>query len=232
MPDLRFSDETRPPATVARFIFVGCVLASWAGSAAAAAELRGFVSAGPYDTLIFGPCNGSKASSRVYRLDDATPEAALSAGVLAVQKIRHNPNRPLYIEFQGNSAGPVVTAHRFQRALGTVDSCSAVPGDIASTARIAAAGEDPAWRFNAAAAGAQLEVAGARPVRFPAAPFGTPIVEKNIRIYDAWSSLDSGSIRMEITQQLCSDGRSESAYGARVHLRYGSTSFEGCAARY
>jgi uncharacterized membrane protein len=31
---------------------------------------------------------------------------------------------------------------------------------------------------------------------------------------------------------MCSDGRSETAYGATVFVRYGSQSFEGCAARF
>jgi uncharacterized membrane protein len=51
-------------------------------------------------------------------------------------------------------------------------------------------------------------------------------------VADAWSPQDGGSIRLELTEELCSDGRSESAFGARVTLRYGSTTYEGCAARF
>ncbi|MGH6623056.1 MAG: hypothetical protein ACREBN_03740 [Burkholderiaceae bacterium] len=161
-----------------------------------------------------------------------TPASALSAGFLSVRKIMHAPNRPVYIEFAGQAGGSTITAKRFQRALGTVIACSPAPRDMAPGSRIAAAGEQPAWRFSAASGGAQLDIAGAKPVRFPAAPFTRPIVEKNARIYDAWSSQDGGSIRLEIIEELCSDGRSESAYGARVLIRYGSLSLEGCAARF
>lgn len=224
-------DEARPPVTAARFFFLSCLLIVCAAPSAAA-DLRGFVGEGPYDTLLFQPCEGTKASARAYRLDDMTPASALSAGFLSVRKIMHAPNRPVYIEFAGQAGGSTITAKRFQRALGTVIACSPAPRDMAPGSRIAAAGEQPAWRFSAASGGAQLDIAGAKPVRFPAAPFTRPIVEKNARIYDAWSSQDGGSIRLEIIEELCSDGRSESAYGARVLIRYGSLSLEGCAARF
>jgi uncharacterized membrane protein len=66
----------------------------------------------------------------------------------------------------------------------------------------------------------------------PAAPFGSPAADGKMRVYDAWSSQDGGTVRIELTEEMCSDGRSETAYGARVTLRYGSRSFEGCAARF
>jgi uncharacterized membrane protein len=80
--------------------------------------------------------------------------------------------------------------------------------------------------------GAQLERPGQKPVRFPAAAFAAPAKTPESRVVDAWSPQDGGSIRLELTEQMCSDGRSESAYGARVMLRYGSTTYEGCAARF
>ena len=69
-------------------------------------------------------------------------------------------------------------------------------------------------------------------MRFPAAPFLAPPKGAGTRVIDAWSSLDGGTVRVEITEQMCSDGRSETAYGATVMLRYGSRSYEGCAARF
>jgi hypothetical protein len=51
-------------------------------------------------------------------------------------------------------------------------------------------------------------------------------------VFDAWSSRDGGTIRLEVTEELCLEERTETAYGARVALRYASTSVEGCAARF
>jgi uncharacterized membrane protein len=79
---------------------------------------------------------------------------------------------------------------------------------------------------------AQLERPGEKPVRFAASPFLAPFKGEGPRVVDAWSSLDGGTVRVEITEEMCSDGRSETAYGARVMLRYGSRSYEGCAARF
>jgi uncharacterized membrane protein len=69
-------------------------------------------------------------------------------------------------------------------------------------------------------------------VRFPGAPFKTSAADGKARVYDAWSPQDGGTVRIEFVEEMCSDGRSETAYGARVTLRYGSRSFEGCAARF
>ncbi len=139
--------------------------------------------------------------------------------------------RPLYVEFRGDIAGPVVTARQFQRALGTVASCATAPSDIAAGARLWAFGAEPAWRFVLTTGGGQFERPGQKPVRFPAAAFAAP-AQAQSRVVDAWSPQDGGTIRLELTEQMCSDGRSETAYGARVTLRYGSTTYEGCAARF
>jgi len=214
---------------VARFVLLGGIVA--ACSAVSAADLRGFVSDGPAGTLLFQACNGRTFSPKPYRLEDETPAAALSAGIGVVRRMMLDPGRPLYIEFRGEVAAPVATAQQFQRAIGTVESCGAVRAEAADV-RLLATGEYPGWRFVATSAGARLERPGAKPVRFPAAPFTAPIVEKNSRIFDAWSSQDGGSIRMEFTEQMCSDGHSGTAYGARVVARIGSYDFEGCAARF
>jgi uncharacterized membrane protein len=73
-------------------------------------------------------------------------------------------------------------------------------------------------------------------VRFPPGPFGAKSRGDQdgptTRIIDAWSPLDGGTVRVELTAEMCSDGRSETAYGAKVMLRYGSRTYEGCAARF
>ena len=101
--------------------------------------------------------------------------------------------------------------------------------------QLLAAGEDPTWRFVATAAAATLERPGERAVRFPPGPFNAKPrqdLDGPTRVIDAWSALDGGTVRVELTAQMCSDGRSETAYGAKVALRYGSRTYEGCAARF
>jgi uncharacterized membrane protein len=201
-------------------------------TASTAADLRGFASLGLNGLILFQPCEGSKLSARTLKVEDATPDTALTVGIDDVRRIMLESGRPLYVEFRGDVAGIVATARQFQRALGTVTSCESAPTDIAAATRLWAAGDDPPWRFVLTSSGAQLERPGQKPVRFPAAAFAGPVKTPTGRVVDAWSPLDGGSIRLELTEQMCSDGRSESAYGARVTLRYGSTTYEGCAARF
>ncbi len=197
---------------------------------AAAADLRGFASVGPFGVLLVQPCEGKRVSARALKVEDATPDSALSAGVDAVRKIMLDPGRPLYVEFRGEVAGLTVTARQFRRALGTVEDCGA--GAPAPGTRLLAGGDEPPWRLVATMAGAQLERPGLKPVRFPAAAFVLPHKAGTVRVVDAWSAQDGGSIRLELIEQLCTDGRSESAYGAQATLRFGSQTFEGCAAQF
>jgi uncharacterized membrane protein len=203
-----------------------------ASPAAMAADLRGFASLGLNGLILFQPCEGRKLSPRTLKVEDATPDAALTAGIDDVRKIMLESGRPLYVEFRGDVAGLVATARQFQRALGTVASCDGAPTDIAAGTRLAAVGEDPSWRFVLTPGGGQLVRPGHKSVRFPAAAFTALAKPSSPRVADAWSPQDGGSIRLELTEELCSDGRSESAFGARATLRYGSTTYEGCAARF
>lgn len=216
----------------ARFFVYASCFGLAAAASANATEVRGFVSDGPMDTLLFRACSGAALSAKPYRLEDKTPNSSLTAGVEEVRRMMHRSNRPLYIEFRGDLREPVATAHQFQRAAGTVDSCTRSPRVATTSVRLLASGEYPFWRFTATPAGAQLERAEAKPVRFPASAFGKPIVAKNARIFDAWSAIDGGTIRIELTEEMCSDGQSETAYGARALVRYGSQSLEGCASRF
>ncbi len=216
----------------ANAIRIAVALAALGASAAAvAADLRGFVSNGPEGLLLFQACNGAQLSQQTTKINDKTPDEALTTGTVAVREIMLDSGRPLYVEFRGDVAGPIATARQFQRAIGHVETCTAAPREAAAT-RLLASGEDPPWRFVATATAARLEWPGARPVRFPGAPFKASAVDGKARVYDAWSPQDGGTIRIEFVEEMCSDGRSETAYGARVTLRYGSRSFEGCAARF
>jgi uncharacterized membrane protein len=207
-------------------------LAALASAAAGAADFRGFASAGPLGVILFQPCEGKTMSSRTFKVEDNTPDGALMAGIDAVRAIMLNSGRPLYVEFRGDAKGILAAARQFQRAVGTAESCLDAPRDIPDGARFWAGGGEPGWLLLVNAQGAQLERPGVKPVRFPAAPFLAPSRGESARVIDAWSSLDGGTVRVEITEQMCSDGRSETAYGATVMLRYGSRSYEGCAARF
>lgn len=199
---------------------------------AVAADLRGFVSNGPEGLLFFHACNGAQLSSQMVPVVDKTPEEALTAGTVVVREIMLDSGRPLYVEFRGDVAGKAITARQFHRALGPVETCAAAPKDGAASARVLAVGENPPWRFVMTAAGAKFERIGQKPVRFPAVPLVKASEDGNVRVLDAWSTLDGGTIRLEITEQMCSDGHSETAYGATAFVRLGSRTFEGCAARF
>jgi uncharacterized membrane protein len=201
-------------------------------TATAAADLRGFASNGPEGLLFFHACNGAQLSSQMVAVVDKTPDEALTAGTAAVREIMLDSGRPLYVEFRGDVAGKAITARQFHRALGPVETCGAAPKDGAAGARILAVGENPPWRFVMTAAGAKFERIGQKPIRFPAVPFAKAGEDGNVRILDAWSAQDGGTIRVEITEQMCSDGHSETAYGATAFVRVGSRTFEGCAARF
>lgn len=198
---------------------------------AAAADFRGFAAAGPMGVILFQECRGNALAPRVLQVDDQTPEVALASGMNAVRKIMLDPSRPMYVEFSGTSDGKLAVARHFHRAVGAAQTCSDVPA-IPAGATVWATGGDPPWSLVATRGGARLDRPGQPPVRFPAAPFAPPAKPKAQRTIDAWSAVDGGSLRLEITEGMCSDGRSETAYGARALLRVGSMTYEGCAARY
>jgi uncharacterized membrane protein len=218
----------RPRLWLARWVGMAGWLLVAAAPMTQAAELRGFASAGPLGVILFQPCEGPKLSARTLQIDDRTPDTALSAGITDVRQIMLDSGRPLYVEFLGNAAGQVVTAQRFWRAVGTVTACSEVA--TSPVARLRASGEEPGWRLTVTATEARFERMGAKPVRFPAAPFLA--AKGNPRVIDAWSAVDGGTVRVEVSEQMCSDGRSETASGAVVTLRYGSQTYEGCADRF
>lgn len=214
------------------------VLSLSAAGPVGATDLRGFVTEDLVrGVLLFQRCNAAAPSPVFSTLADKTPDQALTTAVSEIrQTMRDSSNRSVYVEFRadGGAAAPTsTTAVSLLRVVGHVESCRMpVAGEVPAAARIFAEGRDPAWRFVQTPAGARFELRGAQPVRFPAAAFASPIVEGNKRTYDAWSSQDGGTIRLEITEQLCSDPGAEAAYGARVLVRVGSFSAVGCAARF
>jgi uncharacterized membrane protein len=219
-------------STLYSHLAVAVCIGGLCAPASAASDMRGFVSQGIGDVLLFSACEGGRLATKKMRLLDKTTDAILGAGLHEVRQMMLEPERGIYAEFDGDIAGIVVTARRLQRVVGHIESCAAAPRST-KTARIFAHGEQPFWRLVVTAEGAQLEMEGQKkPVRFPFAAFKSPVMADNVRIYDAWSSQDGGTVRVEVEEQMCSDGRSETATGAKVTLRYGSQSFEGCATRF
>ena len=175
-------------------------------------------------------------SQQLFPIDDKTPTGSLRAGVGAVRQIMLHRYRPLYVEMRGDRGKTNTTVYQFQRALGTVESCKTLPQDIASNVRLLANGQMPSWRLVVTDATAVLELPDKVSVKLPVAAFkmaGTNQTTKETlaRTYDAQSA-DGTTIRVELNPQMCSDGRSETAYGARVTLRIEKRILQGCAARF
>lgn len=199
---------------------------------AQASDHRGFASPGPLGVILFQACQGKEPARNVTKIEDGTPDSALSAGLDAVRAIMLEAGRPIYVEFRGAPTAKGIKATHFVRASGTLDSCAAALNSVPAGTRLWAGGQDPTWQLVGASREARLERVGEKPVRFPAAPFAPPAKPTTMRTIDAWSAVDGGTVRVELSVEICSDGSSETAYGAKATLRYGSTTYEGCAAQF
>jgi uncharacterized membrane protein len=220
---------------VARRALVYCAL-SLVVTASAAADLRGFVSEGGAGVLQYQPCVGGAISQQLFPIDDKTPNGALRAGVGAVRQIMLHRYRPLYVEMRGERSKTNTTVYQFQRAVGTVESCKTFPRDIALNVRLLATGEGPLWRLVVTDTTAVLDLPDKVSLKLPAAAFkaaGTDQTAKEMiaRTYEARTP-DGLPIRVEVNPQMCTDGRSETAYGARVVVRFEKRTLQGCAARF
>ncbi|MGZ9032122.1 MAG: hypothetical protein ACXW2G_12160, partial [Burkholderiaceae bacterium] len=190
------------------------VVAAGATSVAAAADFRGFVSDGPAGLLVFQSCQGTSLGTQTFKVSDRSPGAALMAGTSAVRQVMEDASRPLYVELAGEASGNALTVRRFHRAIGHIRACASAPRDIAPGTTFQASGAEAGWRFVATSAGAQLELAPGKTVRFPAAAF-KPMESGTTRVFDAWSARDGGTIRVELTEEMCLEERTETASGAR-----------------
>ncbi len=207
-----------------------------AATGSGAADLRGFVSEGGAGVLQYQPCNGAAMSQQLFPIDDKTPNGSLRSGVGAVRQIMLHRYRPLYVEMRGDRGKTNVTAYQFQRALGTVESCKSLPSDIPSKVRLLASGEGTSWRLVVTDTTAVLQLPDRVSVKLPVAAFkaaGTSQGSKEglVRTFDA-QAVDGPPIRIEVNPQMCSDGRSETSYGARVDVRIEKRLLQGCAARF
>ena len=219
---------------VARRAFVYCAFSLFAATSGAA-ELRGFVSEGGAGVLQYQPCNGVTLSQQLFPIDDKTPNSSLRAGVGAVRQIMLHRYRPLYVEMRGERGKTNTTVYQFQRAVGTVESCAKLPRDIAQNIRLLASGEGPVWRLVVTDSTATLELPD-KAIKLSASAFKTAGVDQAAketvsRIYETQLP-DGAPLRVEVTPQMCTDGKSETAYGARVTVRSGNGILQGCAARF
>ena len=215
------------------FLFCAFTLTA---TASVAADLRGFVSEGPAGVLQFQFCKGTELGRELFPIEDKTPNGALRQGVGAVRQIMLRRYQPLYVEARGERGKTNATVYQFQRALGTVESCKALPRDIPFNVRLLASGQTPTWRLVVTDAAAMLELPDKVSMKLPAAPFkavGTDQTSKDTlpRTYEVQSG-EGMPIRIEVNPQMCTDGRSETAYGARVTLRVAKHVLQGCAARF
>jgi uncharacterized membrane protein len=97
-------------------------------------------------------------------------------------------------------------------------------------------GQAPTWRLVLTDTTALLELPDKVSMKLPVAAFktaGSDQVSKEAiaRTYEALSS-NGSAIQVEVNPQMCTDGRSETAYGARVVVRFEKQTFQGCAARF
>ena len=93
--------------------------------------------------LQFQFCNGPVLGRELFPIEDKTPNGSLRQGVGAVRQIMLRRYQPLYVEARGERGKTNATVYQFQRALGTVESCKALPRDIQSNVRLLATGQTP-----------------------------------------------------------------------------------------
>lgn len=202
-----------------------------------AAELRGFISEGGAGVLQYQPCNGAAMSQQLFPIDDKTANGSLRAGVGAVRQIMLHRYRPLYVEMRGERGKTTATVYQFQRAVGTVESCKSLPRDIPSNVRLLARGEGPSWRLTVTDNNsAVLELPDKLSVKLPGALFKANDAAQGgkaalPRAYEGRSA-EGTIVGVEINPQMCTDGRSETAFGARVTVRLEKRILQGCAARF
>ena len=224
-----------PARAGARLVLVSAVL--WGPGMAGAAtptDQRGFVSDGIAGGLYFRPCEAGGPSAKQVLLQDKSPGSVLTVGLGEVRRAMLDADRPVYVEFRGDTVGQVATARQFYRAIGHVATCSTMPAPAAGV-RLLAEGTQPAWRLVATRAGTRLERIGSKPVQFaPVKPvkLATADAATKARSYTTAAVSGGTRMRLDVTEQACTDGAAESAFGARVIAHWGEQRLEGCAARF
>ena len=140
-------------------------------------------------------------------------------------------DRPLYVEMRGERSKTNTTCS-VQRALGTVEYAPSYRV-ILQRHSMLASGEGPPGDGRSDSA-ATLELPDKVSRKLPVSAFKAmdqAAKEALSRIYE--TPLPDGiPLRVEVVPQMCTDGKSETAYGARVSVRSGKGILQGCAARF
>lgn len=175
--------------------------------------------------LFRGCIGGGKTSTLEGRgspFVDATPERLLFTAIQERWRQSADPLRGIYLEFAGYAENGRITATELHRSLGWVASCAERPTNIPASARLWAAGNEPAWTFVVDRNAATFKTPdGVR--RFPAKAIRQ---DGDVVLYEAENA--SARIRVELSPGLCSDTMSEAAFGRRAVVAIDHTHYSGC----
>ncbi len=153
---------------------------------------------------------------------DATPDRLLFAAVQERWRQSADPLRGIYLELAGYAENGRITATELHRSLGWVASCAERPTNIPASARLWAAGNEPAWSFVADGQSATFKTPdGLRRFQAKAIRFEGAIV-----LYEAENA--GARIRVELSSGLCSDTMSEATFGRRAVVAMDGTFYTGC----
>ena len=175
---------------------------------------------------LFRACIGSGRTAKLQKdglpFIDATRDRILFAAIQQRWQQSDDPLRGVHLEFSGFVENGRVTATELHRALGWVASCSERPNNVPIGVRAWASGNEPAWGFSVDAKAATFRTPDGV-LTFPVAamkPGGAPAV------YEANDS--TRRLRVEFTDDLCSDTMSEAAFGRRVVAAVNGALYTGC----
>ena len=153
---------------------------------------------------------------------DATPGRLLFTAVQERWRQSADPLRGIYLEFAGYAENGRITATELHRSLGWVASCAERPTNLAASARLWAAGNEPAWSFVVDGKAATFKTPdGVRSFQANAIRQDGDIV-----LYESGNA--SVRIRVELSPGLCSDTMSEAAFGRRAVVAIDRTFYTGC----
>lgn len=175
---------------------------------------------------LFRACLGSGRAAKLQEdgmpFIDATRNRILFAAIQQRWQQSADPLRGVYLEFSGSVEHGRVTATELQRALGWVASCAERPTNVPIGVRAWASGNEPAWGFSVDAKAATFRTLDGV-LTFPVAvmQLGTPP-----SVYEAGDL--GGRLRVEFTDDLCSDTMAEAAFGRRVVAAVNGALYTGC----
>lgn len=177
-----------------------------------------------FNKWLFRACPSPGASTvEALPFIDATPDGTLFRAIQQRWRQSLDPLRGVYVEFSGYSENGRVTVTELQRALGWVESCAQRPTNVGPAVMLWAAGNEPSWVFTIEGSTATLRVLGEAALVFPAAT-----VRRGKTALSIDELAGSERMRIEFSDQLCSDTMSEAAFGRSVVVARGGRMMTGC----